>query len=343
MGFATVLTCAISTTLFGQQATATVQLPIVRTIGVATTVSVPDNGYGLIESNKRVSGHAAGRARMRQGEGDAFCVGVTIHRIEEVEQRNAWRVAYRLFETGRVGEAIDRFNDLVKQEESQTAREAAKRELAALREIGLAAFDRAVALAQSGDTVEGSKLIDKILTDFDQLINSPQRRAIQKQLRQSPELAETRDGTQARELLDKGIRAKEKGRLIVAKQFFQQSARYRGTKAAEQATDELLAMGERVPTHRIGNRQLATGKTPTNQAGTSNQTTLADQARFANQSATLLASSPGQRWLDLARLYRDIDPTRAKSYYSKALSELPPDTPNYAAIKSEADWKPPAS
>lgn len=305
----------LSATLLGQRATATVQLPVVRTVGVGTSVSVPDSGRGLVASDKRVVGHAAGRARMRQGAGDSLCVGVTIHDIDEVEQRNAWRVAYRLFERGRVADAIDRFEELAAQADSASAREAAKRELAALAEIGGAAFDRALALAESDESIEGARLVDKVLADFGKLIAAPDRLAAQKQLRQRPALAEARDGNAAMELYQKGKQNQEKGKINVAKLFYQQAALKRGTKAADLAVAELAAMGAPMP------RERASGRTRRNEAAATTQT------------------NPAQRWLDLARLYRDVDPNRAKDFYRKALSELPKDGPLTTAIVQEAAFE----
>lgn len=304
---------AVCLSLIGQRATGTVQLPIVRNIGVGTTVSVPDSGRSLVASDKRVIGHSAGRARLRQSGGDAFVVGVTIHNIDEVEQRNAWRVAYRLFERGRIDEAIQAFEALAAQSESVSAKTAAERELASLAAIGEAAFDRAAEWADSGDAVEAAKLIDKVLADFGKLIATPERNALQRRLRQRPELAESRNGAAAMELYEKGLANKAKGRTSVAKLFFQQAARQRGTRAGTLAEAELLAMGVK-PTIRGNTR-------PT-------------KSTDAVEKPSIPSS---QRWLDLARLYRDVDPQRSKDYYDKALKDMPANDATIEAIRQEAE------
>lgn len=292
-------------------AQATVQLPVVNVTGVMTTVNVPDRGSALLGG---ISAHTETRGQTlggvgpldRSSSGTGVSVSAYIHDFATVDEMTSYRIAERYCAEGKIADSIDRFRLLASEARSPQIRDQAKSSLAQLRSEGLATYQAARDLYRSGGGQESADQMEQALADYGSLILTPERLAEQKQLGALPEVAQARHGDKAAAYLEKARQAQANGKPGVAKTYYRMAAKLQGTQAAASATQELAVLDS-----QPARRSVATTPAP------------------------VVGGSP-QHLVDLARLYRGIDSTKSAEFYRQALLVLPPGSPLFAQVASEA-------
>ncbi len=170
----TISFCIVLAVSQAGQAQVSIQLPIVNVQSVATSVWVPDGGrttIGAMRSSTQAQGPVAagqlgGGSRGRENTAGTFDSSVRIIDLAEYEDETSLGVASKLFQRGRVHDAITKLNELKEKAKTPLYAAAAKASLANLRAIGLEKLLAAHQLAQAGDKIDAADQVDQVMRDY---------------------------------------------------------------------------------------------------------------------------------------------------------------------------------
>ena len=313
-----VFACALCPQSAFAQAKATIQLPTAKVISVQTTVTVPDSGSGFLGGlNSGSSSRGPGMARGEARDGMGANVRAVVIDFDSMEEMTNWTVAKNHWETGKVADAVTRFQEMADKGGTKDLKDAATEVIEYIRQEGLVKYQKAMALAND-DPITAAERVDNVLEQYGCLILNSKRRADQLALQRSPVVAESRHGKTANEYLEKGRLAEEKGKLGVAAIYYRMASKLVGTKAGEEGALELA---------RIEKAKSVIAKVSPR---------LNDRTKPAPPPPEPPLTETATKLLELARQYRKADPDKSREYYRKALLEIPTDTDHFTRVSAES-------